>query len=687
MDDKVTLSIDGESIEVEKGTLILDAARAQGKEIPTLCHDERLKPFASCFLCVVEVEGRPNLVPSCSTECVPGMVVTTENEQILSARKRCLELLLSDHVGDCVAPCREGCPGGLNIPGFIKNLYDGNDAAAVRLIKEKLAMPAVLGRVCPRPCEDVCRRELVDEKPVSICELKRYAADSDHDGGDFFVPERKAATGKKVAIVGAGPAGISAAYYLQQWGHQCTVFEANEKAGGMVRYGIPSYRLPRDVIEREVEVVEKLGAEFRYGQRIGGDVTLDQLRADHDAVFIGVGAQKASTMRCPGEDSEGVLSGIGFLAEVSRDEGTSIGRRVMVVGGGNTAIDAARTSARLGAEDVRILYRRTRNEMPAWAVEIDEAEVEGVQLDILAAPTKIEKRDDGALDVTCIRMELGEPDASGRRRPMPQEGSEFVVTVDNVIAAIGQRVDEDCLGEASDLERTRWATFIVDDRTLQTNIPGVFAGGDCVIGPDIAIRAVGAGRSAAVSIDQLVRGEEVVGDPEALFVRMGHSRDEVPPGSYANAVPGDRVKMPVLDPKTRVQSFDEVERGLSRDLARSESARCLECGCRAELDCKLRIYGARYGADPTAFVGDKRSFDQDTSHSEVSYESHKCIGCGICVRLGEEVLDVEFLGFVNRGFSSRIAPPFGRTLAEMGGEGLQTLGESCPTGALTLNRS
>lgn len=680
--DKVKLTIDGQEIEVDSGTTLLAAAQQLGKDIPTLCDDDQLEPFASCFLCVVEIEGRPNLIPSCSTKVAPDMVVTTENERVLAARKRCLELLLSDHVGDCVAPCREGCPGGLHIPGFIKQLNVGDDRKSIELIKERLAMPAVLGRVCPRPCEDVCRRHLVDEKAVAICELKRFAADQDLFGDDTYVPEKQPSTGKKVAIIGAGPAGVSAAYYLQQWGHDCTIFEAHEAAGGMVRYGIPSYRLPRNVIEKEVEVVEKLGAKIRYNTYIGRDVSLQDLRDQHDAVFIGVGAQKASTMRVEGEDSPGVLSGIAFLAEVSRDESTKIGRRVMVVGGGNTAIDAARTSARLGADEVSILYRRTRKEMPAWEAEIHEAEVEGINLDILAAPTKITPREDGALDVTCIRMELGEPDASGRRRPVPIDGSEYVVVVDNVIAAIGQRVDDECLGDC-ELDRTRWATFEVDERTLQTNMPGVFAGGDCVIGPDIAIRAVAAGRKAAMSIDQLLRGEEVVGDPDEIYVRMGHG-DEVPPDSYADAKPGDRVVMPVLEPATRVKTFDEVETGLPDATARAETERCLECGCRAETDCKLRIYGARYGADPRVFEGDHREFLRDDSHEQLTFESHKCIGCGICVRLSQEVLGVEFLGFINRGFAARVAPPFGRKLGDMPDNDVSLLGEKCPTGALTL---
>jgi formate dehydrogenase major subunit len=357
----IKLTIDGTELEVAAGTTLLHAAQGLGKDIPTLCHDELLKPFASCYLCVVEVEGRANLLPSCSTEAVAGMKVRTDTPRVRDARKTCLELLMSDHLGDCLAPCRDTCPGGLNIPGFIKYLNEGKYREAIQVIKDRLAMPSMLGRVCPRPCEESCRRTYVDKEAVAICDLKRFAADQDREAeGGPYLPERAAPTGKKVAIVGAGPAGIAAAYYLRQWGHDCIIYDAHEKAGGMVRYGIPSYRLPREVLEQEIACAERLGAQVRCGVKVGRDVTLEQLRQDHDAVFLGIGAQGASAMQVEGETLPGVLSGIAFLAQVSKDEKTPIGRRVMVVGGGNTAIDAARTALRLGAAEVSILYRRTR---------------------------------------------------------------------------------------------------------------------------------------------------------------------------------------------------------------------------------------------------------------------------------------------------------------------------------------
>lgn len=676
--EKIIFTLDGKKVEVETGTTILEAARAVGKFIPTLCHNEDLRPFASCFICVVEIEGRNNLVPSCSTTVTEGMVVTTESERVHRARRTCVELLLSDHEGDCLGPCMSECPAGIDIPGFIKHMAEGNDRAALELIKANMPLPAILGRVCTRPCEDGCRRQLVEES-VAVCHLKRFAADKVTASGDEYIPETAPPSGKKVAVVGAGPAGLTAAYYLQILGHQCTVFDMHEKAGGMARYGIPSFRLPRDVIEAEVNVIEKLGAEFRYNIKMGRDVTLDQLRGDYDAVFLGLGAQLAKPMRIEGEDTEGVLSGIGFLGASSRDESMKIGNRVMVVGGGNTAIDAARTALRLGAKEVSILYRRTRAEMPALDLEINAAEEEGVRLDILAAPVGVERAADGTLNVTCIRMELGEPDDSGRRRPVPQEGSEHVRVVDDVISAIGQDVDPtDCDG----LDLTKWKSIDADTHKCTTNMENVFAGGDCVTGADIAVTAVAAGRRGAISIDQYLQGQPVLGDTKLYNHTMGRI-DEVDEIVVADFEKSDRLPMPELEPLERIKSFAEVETGFNEATVREEAERCMECGCRDAHECRLRDYATVSGADQHRYKGVKRLFERDDSHAKVVYDSHKCIQCGNCVRLTEEVLGTSAMGFTGRGISARVKPAMGRKLKEVDSEGLEKIVETCPVGALT----
>jgi len=675
--ERITFALNDKELTVEKGTTILEAARAEGVFIPTFCHNEKLKPFASCFICVVEVEGRAALVPSCSTKVVQGMRVVTDSEAIRKARRTCVELLLSDHEGDCLGPCMTTCPAGIDIPGFVKHLAEGNDRAALKLIKRNMPLPAVLGRICTRPCEGECRRQLVEE-PVAICQLHRYAADTISASGIEYIPPKAPSSGKRVAVVGAGPAGLSAAYYLQILGHQCTVFDKHEKAGGMTRYGIPSYRLPRDVIEREVAVIKELGAEFCFNTSLGKEISLDRLCADFDAVFLGLGAQLAKPMSIKGEDTEGVLSGIGFLEASSCDEGLKIGRRVMVVGGGNTAIDAARTALRLGAGEVSILYRRTRAEMPAWEEEIHAAEKEGVRLDILAAPVAIDQLADGSLQVTCIEMELGEPDASGRRRPIPKEGSEHRRVVDNVIAAIGQDVDP---SECPGLSLTKWQSIDADLHKGTTSREKIFAGGDCVTGADIAVAAVGAGRRAAVSIDQYLRGEEVTGEPVLYNHTMGKIA-EVDPKVAEGFDQEARAVMPEREVEERIHGFAEVETGFSEAAVRGEAARCMECGCRDVNDCRLRSYAAEFAADQFRYRGLKRVYERDASHDEVVYDSHKCIQCGNCVRFCEEVLGMAAVGFTGRGIGARVKPALGRPLGAVNGKDIDRLVKNCPVGAL-----
>ncbi len=675
---KVNFTLNGKPATAKTGDTILDAAKAAGYFIPTFCHSDDLKPFASCFVCAVEVEGRRTLVPSCSTEVAEGMVVNTENERVKGARKTCLDLLLSDHVGDCLGPCMTSCPAGIDIPGFISHIAKGEDLEALKLINNNMPLAGCLGRVCTRPCEEGCRRQLV-EGPVAICQLKRFPADQAKANGWEVKPSRLPSIGKKVAVVGAGPAGLSAAYYLQMFGVDCTVFDAHEAPGGMIRYGIPSYRLPRNIIDGEVDAIKELGAEFKYSTRLGRDVSLDQLREEYDAVFLGLGAQKASGMRTPGEELDGVQSGIEFLGRVSRDESLPIGNEVVVVGGGNTAIDAARTALRLGAESVTILYRRAREQMPAWDEEIDAALEEGVLLETLAAPVKVEQAGE-KLALTCVRMELGEPDDSGRRRPVPVDGSEFTLKVDDIITAIGQNVDSSMVSE---LELTAWGSINADEQTGRTSMENVFAGGDCVTGADIAVNAVAAGRRAAFAINQFLRGEAVVGDPAGYNHSMGEL-SEIPAEVTAPFAEEKRVPMPHLDAKKRATNFEEVETGFPEEMARAEAARCMECGCRDAHECSLRDFATRFGASADRFAGSQRSYRRDDSHEVLVYEEHKCIQCGCCVRVCDELLESACMGFAGRGFDARIKPALDRRLSLINNDELPRLAEYCPVGALTL---
>lgn len=390
MKELIRINIDGQEISGYKGQTILEIARANNIEIPTLCFDEQVKPYGGCGLCLVEMEGNKKLLRACATEISEGMVLFTNSRRVRESRKLTLELMLSDHTGDCRGPCINECPAQTDVQGYIGLIANGKYREAIELIKEKIPLPASIGRVCPHPCETACRRQMV-EAPISIAALKAFAADLDLQNQQPYLPVVRPATGKKIAVIGAGPAGLTVAYYTALEGHTVTVYDAMPEGGGMLRYGIPEYRLPKSVLAQEINLIASLGVEFKYNIRIGTDISLDYLRKQYDAVFLGVGAWESSGMRCEGENLPGVVGGIDFLRKVSMGETLQIGSRVAVVGGGNTAMDAARTAIRLGAEQVMILYRRTREEMPAEDIEIAEAMEEGIDFRFLVAPLAIEQ--------------------------------------------------------------------------------------------------------------------------------------------------------------------------------------------------------------------------------------------------------------------------------------------------------
>jgi formate dehydrogenase major subunit len=686
----VKITLNGKEVEVEGGVTILEAARSCGVEIPTLCNDAQLEPFASCWICAVKLEGMRRYVPACGTRVSPGMKVWTTTEEIEAVRRMALELLLSNHRGDCVAPCKAACPAGVDVQGYIALISQGQYRQAVRLVKEVNPFPLTIGRVCTRPCEGECRRNAVDG-PVGIDYLKRFAADWDIRHENPYSPTVARPSGKKVAAVGAGPASLTLAYYLLQKGHAVTVFEALPAAGGMLRYGIPEYRLPKMTLDEEIGLITSLGAEVEYGKAMGRDFTLsDLLGHGYGAVFLGLGAMGSRKMKVPGEELDGVWAGTEFLKKMGLGEEVSIGRRVAVIGGGNTAVDAARTSLRLGAEKVTIVYRRSRKEMPAWDVEVDAAEHEGVEMHFLAAPTKIEG------DARCerleyVEMELGEPDDSGRRRPVPIEGSEKVIEVDNVIAAIGQMPDltaiestalADPESPEAKIALTRWGTIVADETTGATSVERVFAGGDAVSGAATAIEAIAAGGRAAMAIDRLLAGESVE-LREPYFNIQKQRWDSYPEDELADVERSPRQEMPELPVDTRIHTFDEVELGYTEDQALAETRRCLECGCDAAFTCKLRGYAAEYGASWEAFGGEVVQNAPDERHPFIRLEPEKCILCARCVRICEDVQGAAALGFFRRGFDTQMKPALDSALAETSCEACGQCVSSCPTAALS----
>jgi heterodisulfide reductase subunit A2 len=477
------------------------------------------------------------------------------------------------------APCGTTCPAGVNVQGYVQLIGQGKYAEAIRLIKERLPLPGVLGRVCPHPCESACRRSEID-RPVAIRDLKRFAADQ-VDPMDLPVPAIEDRE-EKIAVIGSGPAGLTVAYYLRLKGYRVTLFEALERLGGMLRVGIPDYRLPPGVLDREIEAILNLGIETRTGLQFGTDITLSGLAEDgYAAVFLAVGAHGSMKMRIPGEsDGDGVIDAVAFLKDANLGRAEAPGRRVAVIGGGNVAIDAARVTRRLGAETVTVVYRRSEREMPAYRDEIEGAVEEGIDMAYLTAPVRVVCEAGRVTGLECIQTELGPHDASGRRRPVPKAGSEFTIPCDAVIPAIGQITDLPWAGAEPGLALTRRRTFQVNPHTMQTGIPHVFAAGDAVTGPATVIEAVAAGHKAVAAMDRYLTGKDL----DALAEEVASAP---PPGSDWQAIPDGmpaaaRAAAPQVAPGARIASFGEVDLGFSEADARAEAARCLNCGVCSE---------------------------------------------------------------------------------------------------------
>ena len=706
----IRLEVDGRTVEGREGQTILEVCRDNGIEVPTLCYEPKLPGFGACRMCVVEVEGEEHPPISCSRAAEAGMVVRTQTEALRRLRRTNLELIFSDHNAYCLPPCQNKCPSHIDIPGFLEANAEGEFRESARIFKRTIPFPSILGRVCPAPCEEHCRRDEVDEA-IAIRDSHRYAGDrvleeQRERGADPPVPfELRPKTGRRVAVVGSGPAGTSAAYYLLIAGHEVTVYDRDPAPGGMLRYGIPEYRLPKTrILEPEYESITRLGGRFVCGQALGRDFTLDDLgELGYDAVVVATGCYDTNKLGIPGEDAEGCIDGLEYLrvATLGETYPGHAGSRVVVIGGGFTAMDCVRTSIRQGAAEVTLVYRRDMKDMPA-ASEVHESIEEGVVAIFQAGPTRVLTDDAGRVTgAEFIRMRLGEPDASGRRRPEPAPGTEFTIGCDRVLVAIGQGPDLAWLGTPgfTGLEATRQRRLQADAVTFETGRPGVFAAGDVRIGSSTVVEAVGEGRRCAYAVDAFLRGEDLaavrirqtLAEPEPVFLSI------VP---FTGEIKEPRHRLRSLTASERRGSYVEYEIPYPLEEAVAESTRCLQCTCEAIGYCDLRRLGIEYGTTlPTLepkhrfgaghrsvtenrFAGVNHDYIRDDSHAFILREPSRCIDCGRCANVCAEVVGAACYDFMRTGLDTLVTTPLDMSLNDTPCVSCGRCAETCPTGAL-----
>jgi len=702
-----TIEVDGRQVTGLEGQTILEVCRDNGIEIPTLCYEPKLPGFGACRMCVVEVEGEGQPPISCSRAAEPEMVVRTQTPRIRQIRRTNLELIFSDHNAYCLPPCQNKCPSRIDIPGFLKANAEGDFVESARIFKRTIPFPSVLGRVCPAPCEEHCRRDEVDEA-IAIRDSHRYAGDqvikAQAKGVKAPVPfEVQASSGKRVAVIGSGPAGASAAYYLAIAGHAVTIYERDPEPGGMLRYGIPQYRLPKDeVLVPEYQGLTDLGVTFTCNAELGRDFTIDDLQNQgYDAVAVAIGCYDTNKLGVPGEDAKGVLDGLEYLkiATLGLPYPGHRGTRVVVIGGGFTSMDCTRTSVRQGALEVTLVYRRDMKDMPA-ANEVHEAIEEGARAIFQAAPTRVvtDKRN-RVTGVELQRMRMGAPDASGRRRPEPMPGTEFVIECDRVLRAIGQGPQLGWLDRgAAGVAATKQGRLAADGVTFATGRPGIFATGDVRIGAATVVEAVAEGRRAAYAVDAYLKGmdleaiktRQTLAEPQPEFLSI------VP---YTGELKEPRLRLQAMAAEVRNKSYVEYEIPYTQQEAMAESKRCLQCTCEAIGFCDLRRQGIEYGTtlatlEPARtglsyrsvtenrFTGHNHDYIRDDSHAFILREPSRCIDCGRCANVCKEVVGAACYDFMRTGFDTLVTTPLDMSLNTTPCVSCGRCAETCPTGAL-----
>ncbi|MEI6093301.1 MAG: FAD-dependent oxidoreductase [bacterium] len=666
------ISIDKKQFEFTNGETILQVAKRNGIKIPSLCFDERFKPQTTCFICIVKDEKSKKIIPSCSVKALDGMSIITDDEEIKKYRKMALELLLSEHDADCFSPCKTACPAGIDVRDYILFSRIGQELNGFVTVRKKNPLVAVVGRVCPAFCENDCSRNNIDET-VNIRLLKKYLGDSVYETlyDELFKLEsssiKKSPSSKKIAIIGAGPAGLSASYYLSLAGCNVSLYDSNEKLGGMLRYAIPSYRLPSALLDKEIDSITRLGVEVFNNYKVDTE-ELKKISKKNDHVLLSIGTWKETALGLDESKYANVIPAVSFLRNVFKGNIKSVGNRVVVIGGGNSAIDAARVCIRFGAK-VSLAYRRTRKEMPALNIEIEDALKEGVELFELMNPFEvIPSMVNGVAGAIKFRKMVlsDECDNSGRRKIKDTDDFK-TFDLDTLVYAIGQKAEPELI-----------------DSIKAMGLNNVIVCGDARTGASTVIEAVADGRKTAEKILKITKDELAFYSlREKGILACSHNDKQ------------ERVMVSHLSAPERIHNFREIESGYEKIYAVKESERCINCGCSVLDECELRKYSIDYNADPNKYkqvsTKDKKVSTgvipafSDQSLKHMLHEPSKCIKCGKCISVCKEVAGVDALSFIGRGLGVVLSSNTKNMISESSCTLCGMCIDSCPTGSLSEN--